>query len=108
MDKYYEKEFEIKSVEGVKFKIDKMNPNFHLTLALNVTKANNSKDLEYQNKVNETIFSNIKFCKNADQWNPIMNKNGSFRLAEIEDNPSILLELLAFFQSNAVLPIFSS
>lgn len=103
---YYEETFKVKGFDSIDFKIEKINPNEHLTLVFAVTQTAISKDLDYNDNVNEKMLSKIHFTKNGKDWQHIVQQDGAARLPELETSPILLVYLLNEFRKRVVDPVF--
>lgn len=103
---YYEENFKVKGFDSIDFKIQKINPNEHLTLVFAVTQTAISKDLNYNDNVNGKMLSKILFTKNGKDWQHIIQDDGAARLPELETSPGILVHLLNEFRKRVVEPVF--
>lgn len=103
---YYDKTFKVDGLESIEFRIKKLNPNEHLTLAMEYMKSQSAKDLDLSKRINKEMLSLIEFNKKGKDWFPIVNDNGSARLSELESKPKILINLMIQFYSMVVEPVF--
>lgn len=104
---YYEETFKVKGFDSISFKIDKINPNEHLTIVFAVTQTSVSKDLDFNDKANDKMLSKIKWNKTGEAYHPLLNTDGSARLPELESSPILLIHLLNEFRKRVVDPVFT-
>ena len=107
MKKYYDQTFSVKGLKDCKFKIDKLNPNEYLTVVFAVTQTAVSKDLKFNDDTHKKMLKMIKFNKTGDEWFPIINMDGSARLPELDEKPTILIYLLNKFRDLVIEPAFT-
>ena len=100
------KTFKINGLKDVEFRFKELNPNEHLTLAMEYMKSQKAKDLKYSKKINDEMLRLIEFNKTGEKWFPIVNENGSARLPELSSKPKLLLALLIEFNRVVVEPVF--
>lgn len=102
--KYYEVTYD-DLLEGVKFKFRKLNPVDLLNICTKdgnkLVKGKNDKDYFQE------ILSNILWTKNDIDWFPLISEDGSSRLPEYDDQPSLGLDLLFLYKEKVINPVFT-
>ena len=108
MEKYWEHEI-TDLYEGMSFKFDKINPIDHINLVTFDTKGL-SKDVD--NGPDKASADFIKACFKYIKWNKgsgwfnVLDDNGNARLPELDEHPSLLLDLFIKFRTEVLLPVF--
>lgn len=92
--------------EGIKFKFKKMNTVEHLSL---VTK---NVDFERMDGDRADYFinkclQNTLWSKDGANWTPLVDAEGNAKLKELEENPSIALDLFYSFKRDVLTPVFT-
>lgn len=104
MEKYYEKEHK-DLVEGFSFKFKKLNPIDHLSL---VTQNIDIEKLEGENAKGFILncMRNVIWRKGESDWGTLTDSEGNCKTVELEDNPSLFLDLYYRYKQEVLLPVF--
>ena len=104
MERYWETIYD-DIFEGVQFKFKKLNPIEHINLV-----TYNTKDIEGPGVGNELFIRKcakyLLWSKDGSNWFPIVDDLDNSRLPELDENPSILLDLFCRFRKDVLVPVF--
>ena len=103
--KYWENTYE-GYCEGVKFKFKKMNTVEHLNLV--------TKNVEFEKLDGDKAEYFISKClkttlwsRDGSNWNQLVDEEGNSKLPELDEKPSIALDLFYLFKRDVLMPVFT-
>lgn len=111
MERYYDKLI-TDLCPGITFKYKRLNPVEHIALATrnieaersNKSASTNSADLLEQHI--KKCLTNILFTKDERTYRPIVNDNGVANFDELNDSPSLALDLYYAYKTDVIQPVF--